>query len=71
MEIETVVNRLPVAEQEQLLSYLEAALRGRKNSGAPASREDWVGRLRSLRASIGSGTSKLSGEQILEDLRED
>jgi hypothetical protein len=69
-EIETVVERLPLAEQEELLRHLEAKLR-RGSTTASASREDWMRRLQSLRASIGSGTSTLTGEQILVDLRED
>ena len=70
-EIETAFRQLSIAEQEELLLHLEHTLRRRRDTGVPESREEWMRRLHELRASIGSGTSKLSSEQILEELRED
>ena len=71
IEIEAVVGRLPLAEQKELLRRLETTLRRPQSAGTSIPREDWMRRLSSLRASIGSGMTKLSSEQILEDLRED
>jgi hypothetical protein len=70
-EIEAVVDRLSLADQEQLLRHLEASLRGRQNNGAASSRRDWMQRLDALRNSISSGTTTLTSEQILTDLREE
>ena len=70
-EVETVVDRLTPAEQEQLLRRLETKLRRPQNADAWPSREDWMQRLDALRASIGSGTPASNSEQIFADLRED
>ena len=70
-EIETAVNQLSVAEQEQLLRHLENTLRRNRDTGGPESREEWMRRLHSLRASMGTGKSTLSSERILEESRED
>ncbi len=70
-ELETVVDRLPLAEQEELLRHLEQSLRRRRTAGGSGLRDAWMSRLDELRASIGSGTPGVSGEQILDELREE
>lgn len=70
-EIESAAFRLPLAEQEELLYQLEKSLRARRAAGGPASRESWMARLEALRDSIGTGRRTLTGEQILEELREE
>ena len=70
-EIETAAERLSVPEQEELLRHLERLLRSKHRPDGAESRGDWMQRLNSLRAAIGSGTSTVSGAQILAELRED
>jgi hypothetical protein len=70
-EIESIVDQLPLAEQEELLRHLQASLRNHRSLGGPASREEWMHRLHALRDSIGTGATSLSGESILADLREE
>jgi hypothetical protein len=69
-EIETAVDRLPPAEQEELLHHLAATVRRRRGAAGPAVAEQWMKRLDALRASIGSGNQTLTTEQILADARE-
>ena len=68
-ELETVVDCLPLAEQEELLRHLEARLRHQRSAGNSASREEWMRRLDALRAQIGAGAPRLTGEQIIAELR--
>jgi hypothetical protein len=69
-ELETVVDCLPLAEQEELLRHLEAKLRHQRNSAAsPAAREEWMRRLDVLRAQISAGNPRLTSEQIISELR--
>jgi len=70
-EIESVVDRLPVAEQEELLRHLEANLRNRRSESTSVPRAQWMGRLEALRNAIGNGVPRSSSEQILAELRED
>ena len=70
-EIETAVERLSVAEQQELLRHLEDMLRHKRHEGVPESRDDWMRRLHSLRSSISSGKLTLSAEQIMAELRDD
>ncbi|HEY1684814.1 MAG TPA: hypothetical protein VGG19_08630 [Tepidisphaeraceae bacterium] len=68
-EIEAVVDRLSLPEQEQLLRHLQANLRRGESSSDYTSRETWMQRLDALRNSIGSRTVNLSSEQILTESR--
>jgi hypothetical protein len=71
-EIESALDRLTVAEQEELMRHLAQRLRHQPGVTQPASREAWMRRLEELRASIGSARSPtLQTEQILERLREE
>lgn len=70
-ELERVVDRLSVAEQEELLRHLEARLHRQRGATGSAPHDDWMRRLDALRASIGLGKSNLSGEQALAELREE
>jgi hypothetical protein len=70
-EIETAVQQLSMPEQEELLRHLEETLRRKRSASSPESREAWMHRLQTLRASVSTGTQSLSSEQILADLRED
>jgi hypothetical protein len=67
-EIETAAERLSVAEQQELLRHLEA-LQLRKHQVAENDpREGRVRQLNSLRTSVGSSTTMMSGEQVLAKL---
>jgi len=70
-ELETAIDQLTAPQQEELLRHLEDTLRRKRNGSGPQPRDQWMRRLRSLRASIDTGTTVLSGEQILAELRED
>jgi hypothetical protein len=70
-ELEGVVDRLSVAEQEELLRHLEARLHRHGAMPGRTPHDDWMRRLDSLRASIDSGSSNLSGERVLAELREE
>jgi hypothetical protein len=69
-EIETVVDRLSLAEQEELLRHLEARLR-RRGTATPAEREEWMRRLDALRDSIAPGPGTVTSDQILDELRDE
>ena len=70
-EIESEVDRLSLAEQQELLRHLEASLRARRRQAPLASREEWMNRLEVLRRSINTGGTTPTGEQILAELREE
>jgi hypothetical protein len=70
-ELETVVDQLPLTEQEELLRHLEANLRAKRSKPSTLSREEWIKELDALRASLSTGKVNLTTEQILEELRED
>jgi len=70
-EIQAGIDRLPVAQQEELLRHLQARLRRQGRVITPAARREWMQRLSALRAATGSGTMTVSSEQILTELRED
>jgi hypothetical protein len=70
-EIESEVDRLSPAEQEQLLRHIEATLRARRPQPGHPSREEWLKNLDQLRNSIGTGVNNLSVEQILAESREE
>ena len=70
-EIESEVDRLSLAEQEQLLHHIEATLRAHRPQPGYASREQWLKNLDQLRNSIGTGATNISVEQILAESRED
>ncbi len=69
-ELETVVESLSEAEQDELLRHLEAR-RQRRNVPKPPSAQEWMQRLDALRASLDTGRCTVSGEQIIDELRED
>jgi hypothetical protein len=70
-EIENEVDRLSLAEQEQLLRHIEATLRARCPQLGYASREKWQKSLDHLRKSIGTAASNISVEQMLAESREE
>jgi CHAD domain-containing protein len=70
-EIETAVDQLPLADQEELLHRLTVAVRRRRAAVSPAAMEQWMDRLDALRASIGSGRQTLTTGQIIAEGREE
>ena len=70
-EIETAIHALTLSEQEELLRDLEGLVRARRAPAGKPLREEWANRLEALRASIGTGVQTLSGEQILDEMREE
>jgi len=70
-EIEAAVDRLSPGEQAELLRQLANRLRSHQRATGPASRELWLGRLRALRAAIGTGGPTLSSAQVLDELRQE
>ncbi len=69
-EIENAADRLPPEEQEKLPLHLSAALRRQKSVPGSSIAQDWMTRLDTLRASVGSGQHTLASDQILTDSRE-
>jgi hypothetical protein len=71
-EIEAAVDRLPLAEQEQLLRHLDQKVHSRKSTtgGSP---EQWMRRLDEHRKSMGTNGSRSMRptQQLLDELRED
>lgn len=70
-DIEAAVDRLSPGEQAELLRQLANRLRSRQPATAPSSRELWLGRLRALRATIGTGQQTLGSAQVLDELRQE
>lgn len=71
-EIEAAVDRLPLAQQEQLLRYLDRKVHNRQPLEG-GSREQWMNRLDQLRKTMGTNGSRSTRptQQVLDELRED
>ena len=69
-EIQTAIDLLPREDKESLLHHLEMSLH-QQAASERSSAEQWMRRLDELRASIGTGSIKLTVEDILADSREE
>jgi hypothetical protein len=70
-EIESAVEQLSPEDQQKLLRHLEARLHESQPIRAASASQEWADRLDALGASISTGVTGPSTEQILDELREE